>query len=181
MKYLEYYIWEQLSITFKLCEWMMKLLWWFWHVITYSDMFVTPEESMEKSTEADSTSKDWLEVLRKSLKKHINTSCNSPWQHRGHDVCQGFWTAIPFMTLWGPQCSCFVFHMCVGFIVSLSSPVPCLLPFISHLIFRVFAESWNWHPTVRLSKLLWESLPLMLTAVLSPFVSRFWDILSWHC
>ena len=54
IKYLEYYIWEQLSITFKLCEWMMKLLWWFWHVITYSDMFVTPEESMEKSTEADS-------------------------------------------------------------------------------------------------------------------------------
>ena len=31
----------------------------------------------------------------------------------------------------------FSFHMCVGFIVSLSSPVPCLLAFISHLIFCV--------------------------------------------
>ena len=57
--------------------------------------------------------------------------------------CQGSWTAIPLLTMWGPQCSRLpVTCLSLVFIVSLCSPEPCLPVYLSFLIFCVFAQSW---------------------------------------
>ena len=161
MKYLEYYIWEQLSIKFKLCEWMILTLHGVIVVVTCNHLLWHVCHPRGKHGE-EHWGRFQIPVLTPPVIQHGNIV----------DM-----VSVRVFGLLYPSWPCgflsvpvFSVTCVLALLFQKISPVPCLLTFISRMSFRVYCWVFKLTPVLGCVNYAKNLCFLMLTAVLSSFV-----------